>query len=1038
MEPIASFSGLASGIDFRSLVDEIIQIESRPIRRAEEQIQEANDRASAWESFRGKISTLNDAAEALSDGTAFGQFTTSVSSLSATGIQPVSATAGSEASPGSYSVKVHQLAANEKVGSDVFSSRTEALGISGEFLVNGVAVTMESTDTLNDLVSTLNAANRGADASGVTASVLVRGDDAYSIVLTSDEAGDEGVALLDGADGTLRSLGFVDDSTQLRHQTSDGALGDWMSSDTVAVATTLGLASPPTADTVTMGGVAVTLDLATMSLQDVASAINTAAAGAGSSVTAQVVSETGDDGDTSYRLGISGTTSFTDANGILETLGVLERGRSSVAQEVTLGSQLTAGDATTPATGSTLLSDLWVSGSSAGVQVGDTLDFTGTRGDGSTFTKSYTVGAGDTLDDVLASLNSATDGFQAGSRTATAALSDGRLTVTDDETGTSRLALSVVSNNEGGGRLDFGAMSVTETGRERELVAGRDSQFEVDGTFLTRDGNVVTDAIPGVTLRLQEASEYSATVDVSLNANKVTEAVQALVDGYNDLAAWVADQFSGAGAEEGVEDRPLSGDRILRQMRNNLRNAMQTQLDASVGGLLARSTDIGVEINREGQFDFDSSKLLDALESDPVGVQTLFEATGSTSTSSLTYLTAGDEVDSGTYDVEVTQAATRGGVTGSGFGGSYADDGTADTMTITDLATGSEYSVALANGMTLSEIISALNTEFATEKTHQVQASETMYADAVGTVATDSTLLQDLHASDGTSFGVADGDTITLSGTNASGVSFLQEFSVTDVTTQTLGDLRAAVESAVGSTEDVTWDGGRLTSTNQEAGRSSLTLNVSSDNAGGGSLDFGTMDVITEGRYATEIQATDAGGELSIQHDDYGSAAGLEVSFTPGGTDGSASLGVAADTYAGIDVAGTIGGHAASGSGRVLTGGDDTAVEGLMIRYEGVDTGSIGNVTFSRGIASSLEVATDFLLSSEDGSIDDIIEGIDPLVDRLNDRIDALEGRLERRREALIREFSALEAALAQAQQQSQWLAAQFGSLPSAGAMEGQ
>jgi flagellar hook-associated protein 2 len=377
--------------------------------------------------------------------------------------------------------------------------------------------------------------------------------------------------------------------------------------------------------------------------------------------------------------------------------------------------------------------------------------------------------------------------------------------------------------------------------------------------------------------------------------------------------------------------------------------------------------------------------------------------------------------------------ASQASVTGSGFGGTYVDDGTADTLTIRDLGTESTYSVALSNGMDLTDIVEALNSEFNSPEVHQVQASEAMYADAVGTAATDSTFLQDLYKSDGSSFGVTDGDVITLSGRRADGSSFLEEFHVTDVTAQTLGDLRSAVESAVGTSETVTWDQGKLTVTNQETGRSSLSLAVSSNNAGGGSLTFGTVGVVTEGRSAVDISASDEGGELKLAHGDYGSVEGFEVSFTAGGTDGTASLGLSTGTYQGTDVAGTIGGHSATGAGRLLMGDDDTAVEGLMFEYDGADTGSVGTMAFSRGIASGLHVETDALLGSESGSIDAVMEELDPRIERMNDRIEALEDRLERRRETLIEKFSAMEEALSRAQQQSQWLSAQFSALAGAG-----
>jgi flagellar hook-associated protein 2 len=1031
MDPIASFSGLASGIDFQGMVDQLIAIDSRPIRLYQQQIDDAQSRSSAWSTFRGGVEALEARAAELAAGSAFQAFNTSVTFLGASSNAPLAAQPTSDAVPGSYEARVVQLASKEKLGSDVFSTRTDALGIDGEFIINGRAVSVGLEDSLNEIVDAINRGNTGPTRSGVSASVLYRGADAYSIVLTADATGAEGVGLSDGSGGALKALGFLDATMQIKHQTSDGATSNSFSSSTGTVATSLGLTQPPAEAAVTIGGFLVTLDLAALSLDDIASAINTAAGGAGSSVTATVVGETQEDGSQAYKLDINGTTSFTDANGILETLGILEAGRSDVAQAISSGSSFTDGDATTVASASTRLVNLWLNGAGTGVQAGDTLTLSGTRGDGTTFSKTFAVGANDDLQGVVDALNSATDGFQVGDRTATASISaEGRLIVTDDQDGGSWLALDIVAHNEGGGTLDFGDFSVTQAGRAREIAAGQDAMLEVDGTFMTRSSNVITDAIQGVTLRLLSASDTIATIDVTQNNQATAENVQAFIQAFNDLSQWVSDQFSGAGAEEGANASPLSGDSVLRHMRDTLKNAMLTQLDALVGGDLTRFADIGIEINKHGLFDVDAGKLLEALERDPAVVQRLFGVFGSGSTSALGYISSGSEAKAGNYEVEISQAATRGFVTSTGFGGSYVDDGTPDTLTIRDVGSGSDYSVSLVNGMTLVEIIDALNTEFETPQAHQVQASTALFSDAVGTAATDDTLLQDLFDAGGGTLGVADGDVISISGTRADGSSFLEEFTVSDITTQTLGGLRATVAAAVGSREDVTWQGGLLTASALKDGSSSLAFSITSDNAGGGTLSFGTMDVVTAGRGTVDIVASDSGGELSLQHEAYGSLNGFEVSFTAGGADGSASLGLSGGTYSGLDVVGTIGGNAATGSGQLLTGADDTGVEGLMIRYEGADTGIVGSMLFSRGVASAVESAANLLLGSGAGSIDGIVDNIDPLVDRLNDRIQKLEARLEQRREYLLAKFARLEEALALAQGQSEWLAAQFANLP--------
>ena len=341
----------------------------------------------------------------------------------------------------------------------------------------------------------------------------------------------------------------------------------------------------------------------------------------------------------------------------------------------------------------------------------------------------------------------------------------------------------------------------------------------------------------------------------------------------------------------------------------------------------------------------------------------------------------------------------------------------------------SDYSISLTHLMTLAEIVDALNTEFATSKQHQVQASEVFYSDGSGTIATDSTTLDSVFKVGGSNFGIVDDDVITISGNTKDGTSIFREFTITDVTTQTLGDLRAEIASALNDTATVAFQSGALTATARDSGLSSMTLSISSDNAGGGTLTFGTVSTLTVGRDPVDITASDSGSQLKLAHGDYGLSAGFEVSYTADGSDGSASLGLSAGTTLGLNVQGTIGGLAATGTGQILHGDADTAVEGLMIRVDSADTGVIGTFTFSRGLASVVELATDLLLGSDTGSIQTVVDLLDDNVERIRDQIDTLVARLDRRKTTLLKRFSNLEAVMARAQSQAQWLTAQLASL---------
>ena len=127
-------------------------------------------------------------------------------------------------------------------------------------------------------------------------------------------------------------------------------------------------------------------------------------------------------------------------------------------------------------------------------------------------------------------------------------------------------------------------------------------------------------------------------------------------------------------------------------------------------------------------------------------------------------------------------------------------------------------------------------------------------------------------------------------------------------------------------------------------------------------------------------------------------------------------MGLAAGSTTGLDVVGTIGGFAATGSGQLLTGDTGFDVEGLAIIYDGLTIGSIGSLTFSRGIASQLEQEIQSLIQDGTGAIDLVVEQSASRVTSLESRMDVLSDRLERRRAILLTRFIAAEVAISRSQ----------------------
>jgi flagellar hook-associated protein 2 len=200
LAPLTSVSGLASGIDFQSLAEAIIESRRGPIRRLEQTISTNNARSEAYVSLEARFRSLQSTARSLQNATNLLGNEARVS-VAGGGSAPLTATARASSVTGSFDVEVLELAAAERLGGRSFASRTESLGLEGSFTVNGVNVSLTGVDSLNDVVSRINQANRegpdGREPSGVRASLVTVEAGEIRLVLTSEREGASGIALED-------------------------------------------------------------------------------------------------------------------------------------------------------------------------------------------------------------------------------------------------------------------------------------------------------------------------------------------------------------------------------------------------------------------------------------------------------------------------------------------------------------------------------------------------------------------------------------------------------------------------------------------------------------------------------------------------------------------------------------------------------------------------------------------------------------------------------------------------------------------------
>lgn len=311
-----NFAGLGTGIDTESIIQQLLKIDSQPIQALQARQQAIQQQQAAVNQISAAISGLQAAAATLTSPTAFSvvQGTTSDATVA-------TITAGAGAQPGSHTLQVLQLAQAQKLASASQSSITTPLGVSGQFVINGKAISVNATDTLQTLVAAINTAQ-----AGVNASIVSTAAGSYTVVLSAANTGTaNAISLSDVGAGTIlqNTLGILQSGSAIRSPITNGAASALFSDSSTSVGTLLGLTSP-SAGTVQINGVSVNIDFSTDSLTAIAGKINAAGI---PGVSATVVAVTDPvSGASRQQLQIVGssTPTFTDANNILANLGILQ------------------------------------------------------------------------------------------------------------------------------------------------------------------------------------------------------------------------------------------------------------------------------------------------------------------------------------------------------------------------------------------------------------------------------------------------------------------------------------------------------------------------------------------------------------------------------------------------------------------------------------------------------------------------------------------------------------------------------------------
>ncbi len=245
-------------------------------------------------------------------------------------------------------------------------------------------------------------------------------------------------------------------------------------------------------------------------------------------------------------------------------------------------------------------------------------------------------GTNNSLEGIMEAINEADAGVNA------SIINDGtdtpyRLVLTGENVAS---AFTLTSGLTGG---IYDPLSLTDT------QTATQAHIRVDTIDIYSDSNVLSEAIPGLTLDLKDAEEGTTTnVTVSLDEAAIKSQIEKFVSGYNDIMGFIGSQATTEDSEGGI----LGGDATLKTVQRRLQDYLTTFVDTT--GNFSAISQLGLETQKDGTLLLDDSTLTDAIQNDLDSVEKLLVGEGETEGIAVQFQNYLEALTSSTDGIEAT------------------------------------------------------------------------------------------------------------------------------------------------------------------------------------------------------------------------------------------------------------------------------------------------------------------------------------------------------------------------------------------------
>lgn len=186
-----------------SLINSTLAAQRKPITSLNSKKNDLTVQKAVYSDLKTKLKNLRSIVEDLRSNDTDPVF--SRKSATSSDISKFTATVTSSAIGGTYSIEIDQLATTHRARSDRQTSSTEALGLSGTFVLNGVSIQVQETDTLANIASAINNAEYD-DGKEVSATIVDN-----NLIIESTSTGlVNAITASDTTGSVLANLGMLD------------------------------------------------------------------------------------------------------------------------------------------------------------------------------------------------------------------------------------------------------------------------------------------------------------------------------------------------------------------------------------------------------------------------------------------------------------------------------------------------------------------------------------------------------------------------------------------------------------------------------------------------------------------------------------------------------------------------------------------------------------------------------------------------------------------------------------------------------------